>query len=145
MVTKDRMGALRAADEASTESLRTLAPGEIYKVELTRPRNLKFHRLFMGLLTEVHKNLPDEMTAKYPTVDRLLWEVKIQTGHFDMHETLGGKFVPIPKSISFARMEQGDFDKFFSNAIGVVRKFIIPGISERELRDAIDEEIGRYG
>ena len=145
MVTKDRMGALRAADEAATESLRSLAPGEIYRVKLTRPRNLKFHRLFFALLTVVHSNLSDGMLAKYPTVDRLLWEIKLQTGRFDMHETLGDKMVPIPKSISFARMDQGKFDKFFTAALGVVRKFIIPGISERELRDAIDDEIGRYG
>ena len=145
MVTKDRMGALRAADEASTEALRSLAPGEIYRVQLTRPRNLKMHRLFFALLTVVHSNLPDEMLAKFPTVDRLLWEIKLQTGKFDLHESLGGKMVPIPKSISFARMDQAEFDSFFADAIGVVRKFIIPGISERELRDAIDEEIGRYG
>ena len=145
LVTKDRVGALRAADEASAESIKTLAPGEVYRVVLTRPRNVKMHRLFFALLTVVHANLSEGMLERFPTVERLLWEIKIQVGHFDLHETLGGKMVPIPKSIAFSRMDQAEFDRFFSDAISVVRKFVIPGISERELRDAIDEEIGRYG
>lgn len=145
LLTKSALGELRAADEATTQALQKIGAGEIVRAKISRPRNIKMHRLFFALLQVVWQNLPESMAEKIPTIDRLLWEIKLQTGRFDLHETLGGKMVPVPASISFAAMEQAEFDEFFADAMRVIRKFIMPGITDAELRRAVDEEIGKYG
>ena len=145
MVVKDSLGALRAADDAATQALKGIAAGEYLKIDLTRPRNPQFHRLFFALLTVVFENLPEDLEHKYPTVKRLLWEVKLQMGFFEMHETLGGKMVPIPGSISFAKMDDVEFETFFQTAIGICRKYFLPAVSESGLRESIDAELSRYG
>ena len=143
-LVKDRMGALRPADEHAEEALKGIKAGEYLKVELTRPRNIKFHRLFFALLTVVHHNLPEELELKYPTVERLLWEIKLQTGQFDLGESLSGKPYYIPHSISFAKMDEDSFEKFFTEAIGICRKYFLSGVSERELLDSVDTELSKY-
>lgn len=139
------MGALRPADQQAEEVLRKIPPGEYLFVDISRPRNGKFHRLFFALLSVVHENMNDEARQKWPTVDRLLWEVKMQTGYFDVAESVGGKPYYIPHSISFAGMDDDAFSEFFSKALDVCRRYIIPGVTEPELRAAVDAEIARYG
>lgn len=140
-VTKDRMGALRAADDQSKQALAKIVPGEYCTVELKRPRNPGRHRMFFALLDVVWSNLPEEMHQRYPTIERLRWELKVQTGYFDLHETLKGVQVPIPHSISFAAMDDVEFEVFFSKAMAVCRKYFLSGVSDRELRDAIDTQL----
>jgi len=144
-LTKDRMGALRPADDQATEALKHIKAGEYLKVDIVRPRGGAHHRLFFALLQTVHSNMTEELRHKYPTIDRLLLEIKLQTGYFDQAVSLGGKAYFIPKSISFARMDQGEFEEFFGKAITVCRKYFLPGTTEKELRDSIDAELSRYG
>ena len=144
-VLKDRMGALRAADEQAEEALKKMKAGEYLTADIVRPRNPKFHRLFFALLNVVFTNLPEELEKKIPNIDRLLLHIKLQTDHFDIDSTLGGKELYIPHSISFAEMDEDKFEVFFARAITVIRKHFLPGISERELRDSIDAELSRYG
>ena len=144
-VTKDRMGALRPADQHATEALKGFKPGEYLRVDVVRPRNGQHHKLFFALLQTVFDNMGEDLETRYPTIDRLLYEIKLQTGYFDMHETTGGKMIPLVQSISFSKMEQGDFDVFFGKAMTVCRKYFLPGTSERELRESIDAELSRYG
>ena len=85
------------------------------------------------------------MEKRFPTRERLRKELLIQTGRYDLSETLGGKILIEPHSMSFASMEGDEFERFFSDAMHVIRRHIIPGIDETELREAIDNEISRYG
>lgn len=144
-VVKDGLGALRPADQEATEALKKFPAGEYLTAEVRRPRNGKFHRLFFALLQVVHQNMPEKLEAQYPTIDRLLWEVKLQTGYFDQVVSLGGTSYFIPHSISFAKMDEDTFGQFFQKAIDICRKYFLPGVSEHVLRDHINAELSRYG
>ena len=138
-------GVLKPSDRVSATHLAQYQEGEILRVHISKPRNVKFHRLFFALLQTVFNNLPEDLEQKIPTVDRLLWELKLQMGRFDISESIGGKQIFIPHSISFASMDGDEFERFFADAIHVIRKKIIPGIQESALRDAVDSEMAKYG
>lgn len=143
-VTKTQLGHLVPADRESKEALQKIEAGEYLTADIKRPRNERYHRLFFALLTMVHDNLTDEQQDKWPTVERLLIEIKLQTGYFDMAESVTGKMYPITKSISFAAMDDGEFDQFFGKAISVVCRYILPGVTDAQLREALDQELSQY-
>lgn len=143
-VTKDNFGALRPADQSAKEALSKIGAGEYMTAEIKRPRNPKFHRLFFALLDVVMENMSHEQRDQWPTKERLLWEIKLQTGYFQMAESVGGKMYPIPSSISFASMDDVEFGEFFTKALDVCRRYFLPGVSDAELREALDAELAQY-
>ncbi|HEC26718.1 MAG TPA: DUF1367 family protein [Gammaproteobacteria bacterium] len=143
-LVKDQFKNLRPADKMTDEALSGFGIGEYLSCEIKRPRNGKFHRLFFALLSVVHDNLPEHLESRFPTVERLLWEIKLQTGRFDVAETMGGKTFYIPQSISFAKMDQDEFNAFFDEAMTVITKYIMPGTTIAELREAIHGEISKH-
>ena len=137
-----KLSALYAYDELGEDSLRHLAQGEIVEVELTHPRNPKFHRLFFALLTLVWNNLDD---PAYPTVESLLTEVKIITGHYTRRNmVVDGKRYPVltPNSISFAAMNDVEFEAFFQRVCDWIAKDVLPGITQEDLKLELENMTG---
>jgi len=136
-------GGFKPADRESHEAWQKMERGT-YKAKVTRGRNLKHHQKYFRLLEVTMANLPEHLEAKYPTIKRLRWELTIQTGHFEMHECINGTMVPIPESISFAKMEQHKFDELYDDTIKFIIKHIIPGIDEQALREAAMLEVSEF-
>ena len=137
-----KLSALYAYDEAGEATLRRLAPGEIVEMDLTRPRNAKFHRLFWALMTLVWNNIEN---AAYPTVEDLVTEVKIITGHYTRRDMMvEGKRYPIltPNSISFAAMDQVQFEAFFQRVCDWIATDVLPGITQEDLRQELENMAG---
>jgi len=137
-----KLSALYAYDEAGEAALRRLAPGEIVEVGLTRPRNAKFHRLFWALMTLVWNNIEN---VAYPTVEDLVTEVKIITGHYTRRDmVVDGKHYPVltPKSISFAAMDDVEFDAFFQRVCDWIAKDVLPGITQEDLKQELETMTG---
>lgn len=124
---------LKPAHESDLELLRKIPIGEERAVEITMPRNLKFHRKFFGLLSIVFDNMQTPAIFKTATgqeieirsVDDLLWHIKMQLGHYEQKMTLGGKIIFEAKSISFAKMDNVAFEKFYNSAIDVILKYFL--------------------
>ncbi len=144
-VVKDRFGNIKGASNDACNVIRKFPQGEVLQAEIRRPRNAKFHRLFFALLNLVMENMPEKYEHMFPTIGHLLDELKFQCGYYEMHETIGGKKIPITKSISFAAMDEDEFGQFFSQAISVVRKYFFEGVDEDALRQEIDAELSKYG
>ena len=112
----------------------------ILDVEVKEARNPGHHRKFFSMVGFIFKN-----QDKYETVTDLLIEIKLRTGHYKEHVTARGKLVYIPKSISFAKMDQKEFEEFYDKAIDICIKYILPetwkGKSTESLKAIIDEVI----
>jgi hypothetical protein len=133
-----RLKALYAYDEAAEVVVNKLAQGEIIEVTYRRPRNQKHHKLFFALLSLVWSQLDQD---DYPTVETLLTELKIRTGHYDRRDIeVEGKKYPVltPKSISFASMGQDEFAAFFERVCDLVVRDLLPGIHSEELRQEVE-------
>lgn len=104
------------------DALAKLKFGEIYKVKVSRPRNIKFHRMFFGMLRLAFEN--QEM---YDSFDIFEEVVKIGAGCFESYYAPNGKRFYKSTSISFAKMSQDEFEEFYDRAGKVIEhNFGIP-------------------
>lgn len=137
-----RLGTLRPTDEDGRELLHGLSQDDLVRVKITKPRNMKFHRLFWKLMTTVHENLPDEKRKRYPTPELLVSWFKIATGHVDTFHIEGKGTVHIPRSISFAKMDEIEFGAFFARCCDLIASHFISGVSASQWRSEIEQMIG---
>ena len=120
-----------AADEDSKEIVDTFSIGDVVKTKMTKPRNYEHHKKAFALFTAVYENHPT-----YESVEQVLGEIKFRLGYLDRW-VIDGKSVFKLKSISFSAMGQAKFNKFYSRAIDIVLKYMIPGTDKGEFENYI--------
>ena len=107
-------------------------------VTIKVPRNLRHFRLAWVLADIVSKScdwLSDRETA-------MNW-LKIRARHVRMiHDPMHNTTAIVPKSISFASLDQAAFKRVFDRMINVVITEIIPGMSEQSLRAELENIVG---
>ena len=106
--------------------------GDIVDIEYVQPRSQKFHRLFFALLKLVADN-----QEKY-SMDEILDVVKIGAGHTRVIAMPGDFVFRVPKSISFASLDDDEFAAFFRSAVDFVISDLIPFNREALLREVFD-------
>jgi len=116
--------------------LETMKPGTWLRIEWARPRNGPQHRKMFALLSLVAEN-----SETYNTTEKALVAVKLCGGFFDLvADPTTGEIVKVPHSISFDKMDQDDFDVFYSAAIDGVLQHILPQI-DRDRADWLMDKI----
>lgn len=122
--------ALVPQSKAALIALSDLPRGVALKVEVTRPRNIKQHRMFWAFATYVAEALNDGPAPSLMPWDaeRVVELLKLATGHVEIAalppkdaKRLGVTHVARPKSISFAAMDGAAFGKFMEAAFVYVR------------------------
>jgi hypothetical protein len=127
-----RMASLIPIDDAGKDALASLGVGEIVRVKLSRPRNLGHHRKFFSMIQLVFEN-----QEKFPTLEHLLTAVKIEAGWYeDVPIEVSGKLVYLPKSISFAKMDQNQFELFYEKAIAACCR-LLPHMNADDIRQEV--------
>lgn len=132
------VGGLKPIDDNGINILRKIKVGEVIQCEINKPRNLAHHRKFWALLNTVWKAAGD-WSSPYG----VLVELKVNLGLITearIHST--GEIVHVPKSISFAQMDQTEFDSFYERALMKLCE-MAGGIEPDELRQAVLEELAR--
>lgn len=104
--------ALKAFGSESDAVLSKVPFGKVVYVEVKQPRNGKHHRLYWSLCSRIG----DAIGVESETVSDVL---KIRTGHCTNVQTKRG-ILQLPKSISFAAMDQTEFREFFEKAVTVI-------------------------
>ena len=132
MLRKER-GGLWAADDASAGVLAGIKAGDVVACEIKRPRNLQMHRLFWALMQKVYEN-----QETYDSPEEVAAAFKVATGHCEYVQTPRG-LVGLPKSISFAKMDQSEFREFFNKALNYLTTVVIPGLNRADLEREVME------
>jgi hypothetical protein len=131
-----RFGSLRPTEPGV---LADIADGEQVRLVITRPtaRSTRQHGLFFALLS-----VACEQTGW--TIDQALIWTKIAVGHVDaIVEPNTGNVTMVPKSISFAKMDQEAFAVFFEDASrAVLNRLLPPGTGYGELKEEIFSRAG---
>ena len=130
-----RLGALRPTDDSGVEAMRKIGDGELVKVTWTRPRNIRFHNKFFGMLGIVLKN-----QEHYKSMKELLGVCKLGIGHVHVVQTPQGE-VRWPASISFANMGETEFSAFYDRAVDWVLREVIPGLQRQHLDAEVEAEL----
>ena len=126
---------LEPADSAAAESIGTLPVGGMVMVEVVRARNLRHHRKWWVLMSLIADNL-DGVTAE--TVCDV---IKIGIAHVHTVKTKRG-LVHISKSVSFASMDQTEFDAFYQQAVHYIVADVLPGVNSSDLEREVITMIG---
>lgn len=135
-ITRDQYS-VGAADQFSADALLNMDKGKVYKAEISMPRNLAFHRKFFALMKLVF-----DAQDRYATEDDLLDALKIATGHAEIHHVKKGLAVYRTKSISFAKMDEPNFRKFWDKCVMHICTEILPGAEKKDLEARINDIIG---
>src|SRR4051812_3219687 len=87
--------------------------GKSLRVEVRQPRNVQFHKLYFALC----KRIADGIGSTSENISDVL---KVATGHVHIIRTKSYGDVTVPKSISFAKMDQTEFSGFFERCVKVI-------------------------
>ena len=135
-------------DDADWSEKNKLGIGKDVKVHITKPRNLKFHRKFMALLTIVYDNLPEKFCDPEDSdnyignLSSLLIAIKIDLGYCDILR-VDGKLIYKPKSISFGKMDQSEFEHFYDLAVTDILKKYLCGTNRNLLLQEVEAFISK--
>jgi hypothetical protein len=129
-----RLNRLCPVGPGDEEALRELPEGRVLRVKVTRLRNVQHHRKFMALLGAVFPH-----QSAYATFDDFRKAIAIELGHFRTCVLLDGRTMVEAKSISFAQMDQLQFDEFYTAAVELICAKVIPGINKPELEQQVEE------
>ena len=110
--------------------------GDFALVKLEQPRNIQHHRKAFALFNLVFNN-----QEQYDTFEAFYYELKIKAGCYREHVTLEGEIVKDAKSLSITKMDQVEFAMYYDRFIDALIKYFIPGISDAELRRAVENEL----
>lgn len=111
------------------DKLKKLRSGETYLVEIKQPRNIGFHRKYMALI-----NLVFENQEHFDNIDSMRHWLQMRAGYYVETVTPTGVMFE-PKSISFANMDEIEFNELYGRVLDEVCKFL--DISEEEVIENI--------
>ena len=133
----NHLGALRPAQEQDYEvwDHMKIAEREVVKIQISRPRNYRFHCKFFAMLGIILAN-----QVHYQTTDELLNVCKLRIGHVVVVKTPSGE-ERWPKSISFAAMDESQFSAFYNRAVDWMLSEVIPGLQRQHLDAEVEAEL----
>ena len=126
------LNALAATDASSEDIISELPAGVVFKIQITQPRNVKFHRKFFALLKIILDN-----QSHFQNLDELLYAVKIRLG-YSVPVQLKGMVGHMPKSISFSKMDEQAFSEFYERTLDFLITEVIPGLNKEDLEQELE-------
>lgn len=121
-------GSFKPAYDTDYENAKKIKPNEPYEFEFKKPRNYKFHCKFFALINMVFQN-----QEVYSNIDDMREDLIADAGFYytviDMHGNERKK----AKSISFAAMDEIEFNDLYSRVIDSIVNWL-----KWERQDIID-------
>jgi Protein of unknown function (DUF1367) len=125
--------ALKPAFDSDLEKVKKMKVGETYSIEVKKPRNVAHHRKFFALI-----NLTFENQEIYDNIDFMRSELTKAAGFYDHYLNHLGISCYVSKSISFANMDQFDFDIMYNKFLDIIIKVF------KFDRDTIEDELVNF-
>lgn len=146
------LGGVSEADNKSWRKfwkrINNLEVGEIVDFEAIFPRNGKFHRKFFGLLNFAYEAWqPERKNKSYKGVEvaknfnRFRHDVIIQAGFYEQTFNLDGEMRLEAKSMSFASMDNTEFELLYDAVATVILEKVLDNYSGREELDEVMNKV----
>ena len=131
---------LKPASEDDSDKMKSLKGGTTYRADIKQPRNYEFHKKFFAMIDVVWNNLPEHLGKGYGTKENFRYELTMRAGFRESWTTHKGAPMWRPKSISFAKMSEHDFQTLYNKILDDVVMNFIPGLE----KSALDHEIASF-
>ena len=128
-VMKQPGGVLIPATDFDAEKLQRFKNNEVYPASIKIPRNYKFHKKVMKFFEfcfehwKSDREFMDE-SGQFKVFRKELTKI---AGYYDQYYTIAGEVRIEAKSISFASMEEDEFQELYSALISAAVRTIFPG------------------
>jgi len=106
----------RKAWRRFVNGLMRLEPGEMVEIKTHKERVGWFHRKHMALEQRIF-----ESQERFDTFNAFRVWLKVGGGFVDWFPGPKGGVIPVPKSISYAKLEQGDMEKVHDDMVAFLR------------------------
>lgn len=104
-----------------------------FEFEVRIGRNIKFHKKFFAML-----NLSFQNQEEFKSFEIFRQAVIIGAGFYEQIQRMHGEIMIIPKSISFAKMDEDEFQLLYSSVLDtIIEYFNFP-------KKEIEEEIAKF-
>lgn len=117
-----------------------LRVGSVVRCKVSNPRNYEHHKKFFALVRLTFDNLPLPLVEKWNIRNEydMLRRFKRDLGYFTNTISEYGEHEIEYLSISFAAMEQHEFEQFYNQCIDLVLFKYIKGIDKQDLITEIE-------
>ena len=144
-------GVLVPADQPTIDEIGKLKLGHGLIGEFKRARNIRFHRKVMALFGFAY-DMWDAPELQYKgevvnkTFNGFRKDLTILAGHYEARTNLRGDVRLEAKSLSFASMEEDEFEKVFRDLLNTIWRRVLRsrGYESPEAVDYILEELMRF-
>jgi len=109
-------GSFKLAFDSDFDKAKQIPLNEPFEVKYTKKRNAKFHRKFFSLI-----NLCFQNQDRFNNLEHLRKELIICSGHYELIFDLEtGQQKKEALSISFANMDETEFNKLYTDVLNVI-------------------------
>ena len=147
LLTKTPQGYLIPSDEAEAEKMKRFKVGGTIRAKVAQMRNYKFHKKFFAMLDvgfdawepseKEHKGLPVQKNK-----ERFRKDCIIAGGFYEPVVNLRGEVRAEAKSISFASMEEEEFEKVYSAVADVILQRVLRNYTRADLDRVVHQILG---
>ena len=103
------------------EEKKKLSIGKVYVADIKVPRNIMFHRKMFALLNTAWSLLPEKTQDGFRSFDGFRAYLLVSAGFYDVYYSPRlREFVEIPKSMSFASMDEAVFNECYERIKDVI-------------------------
>lgn len=133
------------------KTLLDLELGELMKLNFTIPRNPRFHRKFFAMLDVGFEAWEPERgrvrrfwrgSAIAKSRDQFRHDVIILAGFYEASYALDGTLRLTAKSMSFAKMDDIEFEKLYSAVADVLLQKVLTKYTRDDLDDVVEKLLG---
>ena len=115
----------------------TLKAGQLVEVDITKPRNYEFHKKYFALINYAYENWDIEEIDAAKNFGRFRDDITILAGYYEKYYRTDGSVRIEAKSISFASMEQQEFDALYSKTLDVLLAKILPSHTQDDVNQIL--------
>jgi two-component SAPR family response regulator len=121
---------LICAYNSDYDAFKKLKTNQIIEVEIKQKRNVKFHKKFFALINLAYHN-----QDTYNNIDDMREDLIIDAGFYRTTDNKRSETVKKALSISFASMDDIEFNELYSRVADVIVKWL--GIEKQDIVDNI--------
>lgn len=128
---------LKPVSDEDIQKLKKIELGEVIEVDVKVPRNYILHKRLFALLDLMYENDHLELTK-----ERYRKEMLKVAGYYESYIGADGQEVREAKSISFAKMEQFEFDNMYQDMLQVASLRL--GLDSGEITEELKYRLGKF-
>lgn len=143
--------ALRTADTErllpcfpeDAEKLGRLQRNKPYLVTISESRNIRLHRKYFALINTAWGVCGESLRRKFRSTDNFRRSLTLLAGYTNpLYNPRTKEWIEIPRSISFERMSEQEFERLYEDTLRIIREQFIP--RNKLARDAFEEELKNF-